>query len=158
MHLISLLASRRKYAGKDATEEYEVSGPMIPAATARSDISDSPSTLLMLSRRTYVRPRLLPANPPKLTILLLVAAAEKYIGPLAASSIKTVVKEVTQEEQVRQDKLASLPPLDEILSLHDFEALAKETMSDKAWAYYSSGADDEITMVRSWRLIAAASC
>jgi L-lactate dehydrogenase (cytochrome) len=75
------------------------------------------------------------------------AAADKYIGPLAASSIKTVVKEITQQEQVRQDKLASLPPLDEILSLHDFEALAKETMSDKAWAYYSSGADDEITMV-----------
>jgi L-lactate dehydrogenase (cytochrome) len=48
---------------------------------------------------------------------------------------------------VRQDKLQALPPLDEILSLHDFEALAKETMSDKAWAYYSSGADDEITMV-----------
>lgn len=98
----------------------------------------------MLSRRTSVRPHPLPSctrtNPP-------LVAAEKYIGPLAVNSIKTVVREVTEQEQVRQDKLASLPPLDEILSLHDFEALAKETMSDKAWAYYSSGADDEITMV-----------
>lgn len=97
-----------KYAGKDATEEYE---PIHP-------------------------PDAISENLP----------AEKYIGPLAVSSIKTVVKEITQEEQVRQDKLQTLPPLDEILSLHDFEALAKETMSDKAWAYYSSGADDEITM------------
>ncbi|KAJ9101654.1 hypothetical protein QFC20_005187 [Naganishia adeliensis] len=79
-------------------------------------------------------------------VWVIIHTAEKYIGPLAANSIKTVVREVTQQEQVRQDKLASLPPLDEILSLHDFEALAKETMSDKAWAYYSSGADDEITM------------
>lgn len=98
----------------------------------------------MPSPRTFVRPAPsyhanIVTDPP--------LAAEKYIGPLAASSIKTVVREVTEQEKVRQDKLASLPPLDEILSLHDFEALAKETMSDKAWAYYSSGADDEITMV-----------
>jgi hypothetical protein len=39
-----------------------------------------------------------------------------------------------------------LPPLDSILSLHDFEHLANQIMSRKGWAYYSSGADDEITM------------
>lgn len=37
------------------------------------------------------------------------------------------------------------PSLDEILNLHDFEAIAKEVMPPKAWAYYSSAADDEIT-------------
>jgi L-lactate dehydrogenase (cytochrome) len=30
--------------------------------------------------------------------------------------------------------------------LHDFETIAKKVMSDKAWAYYSSAADDEVTM------------
>lgn len=38
------------------------------------------------------------------------------------------------------------PHLETVLSLHDFEAIAKRTMKEKAWAYYSSGADDEITM------------
>ena len=41
---------------------------------------------------------------------------------------------------------ALLPHIDSILSLHDFEHLANQVMSRKAWAYYSSGADDEITM------------
>lgn len=41
------------------------------------------------------------------------------------------------------------PPLDQILSLHDFEAVARATMNRRAWNYYSSGADDEITMVSS---------
>lgn len=31
--------------------------------------------------------------------------------------------------------------------MHDFEALAAQLLKEKAWAYYSSGADDEITMV-----------
>ena len=39
-----------------------------------------------------------------------------------------------------------LPDLAEVLSLHDFEHLANQIMSRKGWAYYSSGADDEITM------------
>jgi hypothetical protein len=39
------------------------------------------------------------------------------------------------------------PPLEEILSLHDFEAVARRTMNRRGWNYYSSGADDEITMV-----------
>lgn len=38
------------------------------------------------------------------------------------------------------------PPLGQILSLHDFEAVARMTMSRRGWNYYSSGADDEITM------------
>lgn len=74
-------------------------------------------------------------------------AADKYIGPLAASSVKKVVKEVTEEQQVQDEKMSTRPPLDHILSLHDFEAIAKEVMKPASWAYYSSGSDDEITMV-----------
>jgi hypothetical protein len=73
-------------------------------------------------------------------------APEKYIGPLAASSVKQVVKEITQEEKAYQDRMETRPPLSQILSLHDFEAIAKQVMKPASWAYYSSGSDDEITM------------
>lgn len=39
----------------------------------------------------------------------------------------------------------SKPPLSSILSTHDFERVAKETLSKKAWAFYSSAANDLIS-------------
>lgn len=38
------------------------------------------------------------------------------------------------------------PPLEMVLNAFDFEHLAKKCMSTEGWAYYSSGADDEITL------------
>ncbi|KAI8620577.1 FMN-dependent dehydrogenase-domain-containing protein [Chytriomyces sp. MP71] len=38
------------------------------------------------------------------------------------------------------------PALSQILNSYDFEAIAKQTMKPEAWAYYSSGAEDEITL------------
>ena len=38
------------------------------------------------------------------------------------------------------------PSLDTCLNLYDFEAIASRTMKKPGWAYYSSGADDEITL------------
>ena len=38
------------------------------------------------------------------------------------------------------------PTLDACLNLYDFEAIASRTMKKAGWAYYSSGADDEITL------------
>lgn len=97
-----------KYAGKDATEEYE---PIHP-------------------------PDAITENLP----------AEKHLGPVEKSSVKKVVKEVTEEERALETRMQARPPLSEILNLHDFEALASKLLKEKAWAYYSSGADDEITM------------
>lgn len=37
------------------------------------------------------------------------------------------------------------PPLSTLISLHDFEPVAQRYLSPSAWAYYSSGADDEIS-------------
>jgi isopentenyl diphosphate isomerase/L-lactate dehydrogenase-like FMN-dependent dehydrogenase len=34
------------------------------------------------------------------------------------------------------------------LSVHDYESLARELMHPSAWAYYSAGADDEVTLQR----------
>lgn len=69
---------------------------------------------------------------------------------------------ITDEERARQARVAARPSLSEIISLHDFEvcnlkpridvfhphsfkAIARMVMPEKAWAYYSSAADDEIT-------------
>lgn len=37
------------------------------------------------------------------------------------------------------------PPLQALLNLHDFEQVAQQYLPPNAWAYYCSGADDEIT-------------
>ncbi|GAB1215342.1 hypothetical protein ATERTT37_004528 [Aspergillus terreus] len=37
------------------------------------------------------------------------------------------------------------PPLRSLINLHDFEHVAQKHLSSNAWAYYSSGADDEIS-------------
>lgn len=37
------------------------------------------------------------------------------------------------------------PPLRTLINLHDFEQVAKDYLPPNAWAYYSSGADDEVS-------------
>ncbi len=38
------------------------------------------------------------------------------------------------------------PPIDAMLNTFDFENVAAHTMTEEGWGYYSSGADDEITL------------
>jgi len=38
------------------------------------------------------------------------------------------------------------PPIDAMLNTFDFESVAAHTMTEEGWGYYSSGADDEITL------------
>ena len=38
------------------------------------------------------------------------------------------------------------PTIDKILNIYDFESVAANTMTEEGWGYYSSGADDEITL------------
>lgn len=96
-----------KYAGKDATEEYD---PIHPP--------DAITTHL----------------PP-----------EKQLGLLEPDTAEKVEVIITDTEKVRLERVSRRPPLSEVLNLHDFEAIAKLVMPEKAWAYYSSAADDEIT-------------
>ncbi|KAF8514650.1 FMN-dependent dehydrogenase-domain-containing protein [Hysterangium stoloniferum] len=97
-----------KYAGKDATDEYD---PIHP-------------------------PDAITKNLPK----------DKHLGKIDINTVKKVVKEITVEEKERQARVNLRPHLGEIINLHDFEAIAKLVMPEKAWAYYSSAADDEITL------------
>lgn len=47
-------------------------------------------------------------------------------------------------ELQRQERIKDMPTLEECYNLMDFEAVARSVMKKTAWAYYSSGADDEI--------------
>ncbi len=55
----------------------------------------------------------------------------------------TSASEAGKEGQARQWQK---PPIDTMLNTFDFESVAARTMSEEGWGYYSSGADDEITL------------
>ena len=46
----------------------------------------------------------------------------------------------------RRDQPWKKPPVDAMLNTFDFENVAARTMAEEGWGYYSSGADDEITL------------
>ncbi|GAA5844598.1 hypothetical protein JCM3766R1_002676 [Sporobolomyces carnicolor] len=71
---------------------------------------------------------------------------DKQLGPVDLTGLEIVAKEESQEEKERKERDANKPDMNECLSLYDFEAVAKSVLPTGAWAYYSSGADDEITM------------
>jgi L-lactate dehydrogenase (cytochrome) len=60
-------------------------------------------------------------------------------------------KEETPEERERQERIRNMPIMEECYNLMDFEAVAKRVMKKTAWAYYSSGADDEIVCTSARR-------
>ncbi|KAK0643539.1 FMN-dependent dehydrogenase-domain-containing protein [Cercophora newfieldiana] len=97
-----------KYAGKDATEEFD---PIHPPDTLEKYLDKS-----------------------------------KHLGPV---DMTTVVKEKeleSPEEKERQRRMLEMPLLEQCYNLMDFEAVARRVMKKGAWGYYSSAADDEITM------------
>ena len=57
-------------------------------------------------------------------------------------------KEIDPEEDDRQERIKRMPILEQCYNLMDFEAVARRIMKKTAWAYYSSGADDEIVSLR----------
>jgi L-lactate dehydrogenase (cytochrome) len=97
-----------KYAGKDATKEFE---PIHPPDTLDKYLDKS-----------------------------------KHLGDVDMSTVEKDAEEDDPEEIERQKRIERLPPLEECFNLLDFEALARRVMKKTAWAYYSSAADDEITM------------
>lgn len=63
---------------------------------------------------------------------------ELFLGTLDPATIRDVL-----ETQVIETKVIKKPQLSQMLNLFDFEAVAKHVLSEEAFAYYSSGADDE---------------
>ncbi len=72
----------------------------------------------------------------------------KHLGEVDMSTVKTEAKEEDPAEKERQERIARMPILEQCYNLMDFEAVARGVMKRPAWAYYSSGADDEIVRPR----------
>lgn len=97
-----------KYAGKDATEEFD---PIHPPDTLDKYLDSS-----------------------------------KHLGEVDMGTVQQEEKAHDPEESARQERIQRMPSLAACYNLLDFETVAKSVMKSTAWAYYSSGADDEITM------------
>jgi len=70
----------------------------------------------------------------------------KHLGEVDMSTVKKEQEETDPDEEERQERIKRMPILEQCYNLMDFEAVARRVMKKTAWAYYSSGADDEITM------------
>ena len=55
------------------------------------------------------------------------------LGDIDASTVATVVKEVTEEQKKREVALAARPPVENVLNLHEFEIITKAVIPEKAW-------------------------
>ncbi|KAI9841089.1 MAG: hypothetical protein M1837_000993 [Sclerophora amabilis] len=70
----------------------------------------------------------------------------KHLGDVDMSTVEKEEEEITPDEVDRQERIKRMPIIEQCYNLMDFEAVARKVMKKTAWAYYSSGADDEITM------------
>ncbi|KAF4553683.1 FMN-dependent dehydrogenase-like protein 3 [Elsinoe fawcettii] len=70
----------------------------------------------------------------------------KHLGEVDMGTVQQEEKEFDPDEAERQERIKRMPILEQCYNLMDFEAVARRVMKKQAWAYYSSGADDEITM------------
>ncbi|KAI0470258.1 FMN-dependent dehydrogenase [Xylaria cf. heliscus] len=97
-----------KYAGKDATEEFD---PIHPPDTLDKYLDKS-----------------------------------KHMGPVDMNTVAKVEEVEDPDEAARQQRIKEKPLLSQCYNLMDFESVAKNVMKKTAWGYYSSAADDEITL------------
>ncbi|KAF1837283.1 L-lactate dehydrogenase [Decorospora gaudefroyi] len=70
----------------------------------------------------------------------------KHLGEVDMNTVQEQEKEFDPDEEARQKRIERMPILEQCYNLMDFEAVARNVMKKTAWAYYSSGADDEITL------------
>ncbi|TCD66743.1 Cytochrome b2, mitochondrial precursor [Steccherinum ochraceum] len=85
-----------------------------------------------------------PIHPPDAITTNL--PTEKHLGVIDITTVAKVIKEVSEDEKRRLALMDARPPLDNIINMHDFETVARTVLPEKAWAYYSSASDDEITI------------
>lgn len=67
------------------------------------------------------------------------------MGHIDRAELAVTDKTTNKTKQVNELELEGPPPLATLINLHDFEQVAKQHLPANAWAYYSSGADDEIS-------------
>lgn len=69
--------------------------------------------------------------------------SEAYVGELEGEMEEDPAIE---EERKCEEMRSKRPPLMTILNLSEFEYVAKQVLPKHAWAYYSGGSDDEVTL------------
>ncbi|CEP18022.1 hypothetical protein [Parasitella parasitica] len=85
-----------------------------------------------------------PIHPPDIIQRFL--APEVCMGSIDTEALSKVPKVETEEEKKIRLAREKMPKIDEMYNSFDFETVAKSVLKPDAWAYYSSGADDEISM------------
>ncbi|KAG2023335.1 cytochrome b2 [Coprinopsis cinerea AmutBmut pab1-1] len=80
----------------------------------------------------------------------------QHLGNVEADAAQALEEErqsrrKTKDEIRTEEAHKRKPPLSRILSLADMEKVASQVLSHKAWAYYSSAADEEITHLENAR-------
>jgi L-lactate dehydrogenase (cytochrome) len=85
-----------------------------------------------------------PIHPPDIIAQHL--PPEVCLGSVDPATVEKSAKVETEEDKRRRHANENKPDLSEMLNLYDFEAVASQVLSAEAWAYYSSGSDDEITL------------
>lgn len=66
-----------------------------------------------------------------------------FLGPIDPRTLPVSTKAVADQPSQTQIKQNAFPPITAMISVDDFEAVAKKYLSPTGWAYYSSAADDE---------------
>jgi len=87
-----------------------------------------------------------PIHPSDIAERLLSPDVKKGLIDTATIKPEHIAKPENSEEESGPLLVGGKPPLETMLNIFDFEDVAKKTMSKEGWCYYSSGADDEITL------------
>ncbi|CAO3620244.1 unnamed protein product [Cunninghamella echinulata] len=85
-----------------------------------------------------------PIHPPDIISRYL--SPDVCLGQLDKSTVKDMVKKESEVDKKIRLARENMPKLDEMYNAFDFESVAQSVLKPEAWAYYSSGADDEISM------------
>ncbi|EQK99164.1 FMN-dependent dehydrogenase [Ophiocordyceps sinensis CO18] len=108
--------------------------------------NDAKSCWVIIHGKAYDVTEFLPEHPGGPKIIL------QYAGKDATDEFDPIHPPDTLDKYLHRSKhlgavdIDTKPLLSQCYNLFDFEAVARRVMKKTAWAYYSSAADDEITM------------
>lgn len=133
-----------KFAGKDATKRFE---PIHPPDTLDKYLPKDKHIGILeaapASAKTNAPKKKQPAEQKK---------AKSLPPPPPPPADDDDEEEEEDEDEIRRQQFeANKPPLSQMYNLLDFEHIASKVMSKTGWAYYSSGADDEISLRENHR-------
>lgn len=71
---------------------------------------------------------------------------DAHLGPLIGEMEEAEDITAGEEDLDRFARIENKPSISKVFNISDFEYIAKEILTGNAWAYYSSAADDEISL------------